>query len=200
MVGLENWIFRKSFLVDRKIVALTTKIHFRSYFHFKWFSKLGTRKGERESSQTRRQSWSTNRTVDREAPHRSRSREWCFARRRSRDRAVFFWVLSVFFWVLTLPSSFPNTKKIFQKIFWNATKHMKTFSFPEMLLHEPNTTLVLFGNLHSTKNLSFSNCNFYKFYQTFNHDFQNYFHILKSLFFKNTVFKTASLSKQALSP
>ena len=37
MVGFENKIFRKSFLFDCKKEALTTKILFRSYFHFKWF-------------------------------------------------------------------------------------------------------------------------------------------------------------------
>ena len=45
-----------------------------------------------------------------------------------------------------------TSENIFRKFFWNATKHMKTFSFPEssifgkylfsrMLLHEPNAAL-----------------------------------------------------------
>ena len=45
LVGLENRIFRKSISVDRKKYALTTEIHFRSYFHFKWFPE---RERERE--------------------------------------------------------------------------------------------------------------------------------------------------------
>ena len=40
------------------------------------------------------------------------------------------WVLSVFFWVC-LFLLFQTPKNIFRKFFWNATKHMKTFSFPE---------------------------------------------------------------------
>ena len=41
-----------------------------------------------------------------------------------------------------------TSENIFQNIFWNATKHMKTFSFPEniyfpeILLHEPNAALI----------------------------------------------------------
>ena len=34
-----------------------------------------------------------------------------------------------------------TSENIFRNFFWNATKHMKTFSFPEMLLHEPNGAL-----------------------------------------------------------
>ena len=30
-------------------------------------------------------------------------------------------------------------ENIFQRIFWNATKYLKMFSFPENILHEPNT-------------------------------------------------------------
>ena len=45
LVGLENRIFRKSISFDRKKYALTTEIHFRSYFHFKWFPE---RERERE--------------------------------------------------------------------------------------------------------------------------------------------------------
>ena len=36
----ENRIFRKSFSFDRKKEVLTTEIHFRSYFRFKWFPEL----------------------------------------------------------------------------------------------------------------------------------------------------------------
>ena len=84
-----------------------------------------------------------------EAPHRrtqSSVDRWWF----------FFWVLSMFFWVCLFLLLFQTPENIFRKIFWNATKHMKTFSFPEnsifgkwhfpkmeyfpkMLLHKPNT-------------------------------------------------------------
>ena len=47
LVGFENRIFWKSFSFNRKKEALTTEIHFRSYFHFKWFSE-GERERERE--------------------------------------------------------------------------------------------------------------------------------------------------------
>ena len=41
---------------------------------------------------------------------------------------------------LSFPCSiFQTPENIFRKIFWNTIKHMKTFSFPEILLHEPNT-------------------------------------------------------------
>ena len=30
-------------------------------------------------------------------------------------------------------------ENIFQNIFWNATKHLKIFFFPENILREPNT-------------------------------------------------------------
>ena len=33
-------------------------------------------------------------------------------------------------------------ENIFQNIFWNATKHLKIFSFAENILEEPNTTLM----------------------------------------------------------
>ena len=59
LVGFENRIFRKSFSFDHKKEALTTEIHFRSYFHFKWFSELRCAKrahrrakGERERERT----------------------------------------------------------------------------------------------------------------------------------------------------
>ena len=50
LVGFENRIFWKSFSFDRKKEALTTKIHFHSYFHFKWFPE---RKRERERERER---------------------------------------------------------------------------------------------------------------------------------------------------
>ena len=138
--------------------------------------------GEREEEET---SQSTDRTVDRDPRSRSREalrwsrscetlidasrdrdrRERCFSRshRRSRDRAMFFWVLSVepsrasiaisplvelaswasivddfffwvlsvFFWVCLFLLLFQTLENIFREIFWNATKHMKTFSFPK---------------------------------------------------------------------
>ena len=37
LIGFENRIFWKSFSFNRKKEALTTEIHFRSYFHLKWF-------------------------------------------------------------------------------------------------------------------------------------------------------------------
>ena len=41
---------------------------------------------------------------------------------------------------LSFPCSiFQTPENIFRKIFGNTIKHMKTFSFPEILLHEPNT-------------------------------------------------------------
>ena len=82
MVGLENWIFRKSFSVDRKIVALTTEIHFRSYFHFKWFSELGTRKESLRKGRTRERK---NDLAKHRSRHRSRSTVPIDA---SRNRAV----------------------------------------------------------------------------------------------------------------
>ena len=48
----------------------------------------------------------------------------------------FFWVLSVFFWVCLFLLLFQTPENFFQKIFWNATKHMKTFSFPENSISE----------------------------------------------------------------
>ena len=33
-------------------------------------------------------------------------------------------------------------ENIFQNIFWNATKHLKIFSFPKNILREPNTALM----------------------------------------------------------
>ena len=72
LVGLENWIFRKSFSVDRKIVALTTEIHFRSYFHFKWFSELGTRKESLRKGRTRERERTRDRAVRSRTKHRSR--------------------------------------------------------------------------------------------------------------------------------
>ena len=59
------------------------------------------------------------------------------------ERWASIWVLSVFFWVCLFLLLFQRPENIFRKIFWNATKHMKTFSFPEMLLHEPNIAYVL---------------------------------------------------------
>ena len=93
MVGFENRIFRKSFSFDRKKAALTTEIHFCSYFHFKWFPELrrakrahrrakGERERERRISRTCK-----GRTIALSIgilpSHRSRSRE---ALRRSRLR------------------------------------------------------------------------------------------------------------------
>ena len=49
-VGFENRIFQKSFSFDRKKEALITEIHFRSYFHFKWFSDQ-EREREREEEE-----------------------------------------------------------------------------------------------------------------------------------------------------
>ena len=43
----------------------------------------------------------------------------------------FFWVLSVFCWDCLFLLLFQTPENIFRKFFWNATKHMKTFSFPE---------------------------------------------------------------------
>ena len=51
LVSPENRIFRKSISFDRKKYALTTEIHFRSYFHFKWFPD---RQRERESERKKR--------------------------------------------------------------------------------------------------------------------------------------------------
>ena len=46
------------------------------------------------------------------------------------------WVLSVFFWVCLFLLLFQTPENIFRKIFENATKHMKTFSFPENSISE----------------------------------------------------------------
>ena len=53
LVGPENRIFRKSISFDCKKYALTMEIHFRSYFHFKWFPQ---RERERERERERRRS------------------------------------------------------------------------------------------------------------------------------------------------
>ena len=53
LVGPENSIFRKSISFDWKKYALTTEIHFRSYFHFKWFPDR-ERERERERERGRR--------------------------------------------------------------------------------------------------------------------------------------------------
>ena len=131
LVGLENWIFRKSFSVDRKIVALTTEIHFRFYFHFKWFPELGMCKGrtrERKNARSRGVisheapfaiDTSRDRAVDRNlAKHRSRRSRSEIVPSITRSRRVLLG-MSGFFWVLPLPSSFPtsfpNTRKYFSK-------------------------------------------------------------------------------------
>ena len=75
MVGFENRIFRKSFSFDRKKDALTTEIHFRSYFHFKWFleRKRERKKRERRSHiRHRRRTPSSSPTITRTRSHRSR--------------------------------------------------------------------------------------------------------------------------------
>ena len=51
LVGFENRIFRKSFSFDRKKDVLTTEIHFRSYFHFKWFLEREREREEEEGAQ-----------------------------------------------------------------------------------------------------------------------------------------------------
>ena len=147
MAATENRFSGKSFSVDRKITVLTTEIHFRSYFHFKWFSELGTRK---ESSQTRK-----GRMRERKndlAKHRSRRlsrsttpitidasrdrnrRERYFAR-SCRVLLGFVHVLLGFVFSFSrfclFLLFFQTSENIFWKIFWNATKHMKTFSFLE---------------------------------------------------------------------
>ena len=72
------------------------------------------------------------------------TRSWCVCpARRDRERQASIWVLSGVEMGLSFPCSiFQTPKNIFRKIFWNTTKHIKTFSFPEMLLREPNTALV----------------------------------------------------------
>ena len=81
---------------------------------------------------------------------RSRSCEVarCFARSRSTTwssdwnlqstapsnpvkRQASIWVLFVFFWICLFLLLFQTLENIFQKICENATKHMKTFSFPK---------------------------------------------------------------------
>ena len=123
LVGLENWIFWKSFSVDHKIVALTTEIHFRSYFHFKWFPELGTHKESSRKGRTRERKNARTIAILRcdLAKHRSRpsiSRSANRDRRFARSHRVLLG-LSGFFWVLPLPSSFPtsfpNTRKYFSK-------------------------------------------------------------------------------------
>ena len=92
LVGLENWIFRKSFSVDRKIVALTTEIHFRSYFHFKWFPELGTCKESSRKGRTkeRKNAKSHLRLRSNGAILRSTvrdDRDLCFTRSRRRSQS-----------------------------------------------------------------------------------------------------------------
>ena len=48
------------------------------------------------------------------------------------ERWASIWVLCLFFWFCLFPCSiFQAPENIFRKIFWNTTKHIKTFSFPE---------------------------------------------------------------------
>ena len=48
------------------------------------------------------------------------------------ERWASIWVLCLFFWFCLFPCSiFQTSENIFRKIFWNTTKHIKTFSFPE---------------------------------------------------------------------
>ena len=48
------------------------------------------------------------------------------------ERWASIWVLCLFFWFCLLPCSiFQTPENIFRKIFWNTTKHIKTFSFSE---------------------------------------------------------------------
>ena len=54
----------------------------------------------------------------------------------SQSRAS-IWVLCLFFWFCLFPCSiFQTPENFFQKIFWNTTKHIKTFSFPENSISE----------------------------------------------------------------
>ena len=79
LVGFENKIFRKSFSFDRKKEALTTEIHCRSYFHFKWFlDQERERESERKKREPRsrlrrrRRTPSSSPTIARTKSHRSR--------------------------------------------------------------------------------------------------------------------------------
>ena len=80
------------------------------------------------------------------------------------DLMNFFWVLFVLWGMNDIMYSFGNrenvsnmykmcflryfqehnqtSENIFRNIFWNATKHIKIFSFPEILLHEPNAAKI----------------------------------------------------------
>ena len=67
LIGFENRIFRKSFSFYRKKKALTMEIHFRSYFHFKWFSdreRERERETERETERERGRRGSPNHAFD----------------------------------------------------------------------------------------------------------------------------------------
>ena len=82
-------------------------------------------------------------------PSRRSQSARCFARSRSTARSsdwssrstapsnpverwASIWVLCSFFWFCLFPCSiFQAPENIFRKIFWNTTKHIKTFSFPE---------------------------------------------------------------------
>ena len=77
LVGFENRNFWKSFSFDRKKEVLTTEIHFRSYFHFKWFPER-ERERERKKRELRshfrrhRRTPSSSPTIARTRSHRSR--------------------------------------------------------------------------------------------------------------------------------
>ena len=81
LVGFENRIFWKSFSFNRKKEALTTEIHFRSYFHFKWFPER-ERERERERSRLwrRRRTPSSSPTIARTRLHWSHRSQYRAAR------------------------------------------------------------------------------------------------------------------------
>ena len=91
LVGFENRIFWKSFSFDRKKEALTIEIHFRSYFHFKWFlnRERERERKEEEGTQITPSTSSANPELQSDdCTHQIAPILWIVAPRRSHLRAI----------------------------------------------------------------------------------------------------------------
>ena len=162
LVATKNKIFRISSSCWPKFTPLTRKWIYTLIFTSIHFWKKGERERERERESPdrrapiderrdrptralvdRRAVWSSNERArrssllvdrrDRDRPRRrSSSGAIAISTIAVRSRRPSFWVCLVclFFLLLQTPEN------IFQKIFWNVTKHMKIFSFPENSISE----------------------------------------------------------------
>ena len=157
LVGPENSIFRKLKSVDPKKKPLTTEMLLHFYFPFKAFPE-NDRERERESARARERrtsgprSWAPalvrRRDRDRDLGSRSCRDRWSWSQialsiaitTRSSDWkhfwnwwflgcGLFFLGCGLCFLICVFLLLFQTPENIFRKIFWNATKHQKTFSF-----------------------------------------------------------------------